>query len=75
MIKKYIITGGPGVGKSSIVLALEQKGEYCISEAAKDIINYHQALGNNEPWIDPEFQDWVLKLQQKREKTIPLNIS
>jgi predicted ATPase len=69
--KKYILTGGPGSGKSSLILALEQKGEYCIREAAEDIIRYQQALGNKEPWTNPDFQDWILKLQLQREQRIP----
>ena len=74
MTKKYILTGGPGTGKSSIILALEQKGEHTIPEAATDVIRYQQALGNKEPWTNPEFQDWILKLQLQREKNIPANI-
>jgi len=74
MTKKYILTGGPGSGKSSLILSLEHRGEYCIREAAEDIIRYRQALGNKEPWLNPEFQDWILKLQQQREAGIPKGI-
>jgi predicted ATPase len=69
--KKYILTGGPSSGKSSLILALEQKGEYCIREAAEDVIKYQQALGNKEPWLNPDFQDWILNLQIQREQRIP----
>ena len=71
MTTKHILTGGPGSGKSSLILALEQKGEYCIREAAEDIIRYQQALGNKEPWLNPDFQDWILNLQIQREQRIP----
>ncbi|MEA3514516.1 MAG: AAA family ATPase [Nanoarchaeota archaeon] len=33
-----MLTGGSGSGKSSIILALEQQGEFVIREAAEDYI-------------------------------------
>jgi len=75
MTKKYILTGGPGTGKSSILLALEQRGEYTLAEAATDIIRYQQALRNLTPWIDTDrFQGDILDLQLRREKNIPTGI-
>ena len=68
--KKYILTGGPGTGKSSIILALEQMGEYTIREAAEDYIKYKQASGQPEPWTEPDFQDRILDLQMQREERI-----
>ena len=44
-MKKYILTGGPGSGKSSILLGLEQQGETIIREAAEDYIKHQQAQG------------------------------
>lgn len=49
MVKKYVITGGPGTGKSSIILALEKKGEHIVHEAAEDFIKLQQARGIKEP--------------------------
>ena len=71
MTKTYILTGGPGTGKSSLILALEQRGEYTIREAAEDHIKLRQANGIKEPWTEPDFQDLILDLQLKREKRIP----
>lgn len=71
MRKTYILTGGPGVGKSAIILALEQKGYIIVREAAEDWIKLQQAKGTKEPWLEPDFQDQILKLQKAREyKTI-----
>lgn len=67
MTKRYVLTGGPGSGKTSIILALEAKGEYVIREAAEDVIRLEQAKGNKEPWKDPNFQYSILKLQMQRE--------
>ncbi|MFH0977691.1 MAG: AAA family ATPase [Candidatus Woesearchaeota archaeon] len=74
MTQKFILMGGPGSGKSSIIMGLEQQGEYVIREAAEDVIRYHQALGKTEPWKHPDFQDWILALQLQREKNIPTGI-
>lgn len=64
----YILTGGPGVGKTSIMLGLEQfHGEHIIREAAMDVIRYHQARQIEEPWTLKDFQDQILKLQLARE--------
>lgn len=67
MRKTYILTGGPGVGKSAIILALEQKGYKVIREAAEDWIKLQQARSIKEPWLEPDFQDQILKLQKTRE--------
>ena len=71
MIQKYVLTGGPGSGKSSIILALEQQGEFVIREAAEDYIRFRQAQGQEEPWTEPDFQDKILDLQIQRESRIP----
>lgn len=73
-MKKIILTGGPGTGKSTLVLALEQKGEYIIREAAEDTIKVLQAKGIKEPWLLPDFQDKILELQLQREGRIPEGI-
>ncbi|MEA3514965.1 MAG: AAA family ATPase, partial [Nanoarchaeota archaeon] len=71
MIQRYVLTGGPGSGKSSIILALEQQGEFVIREAAEDYIRFRQAQGQKEPWTEPDFQDRILDLQIQRESRIP----
>lgn len=71
MTKKIVLTGGPGTGKSSIILALESFGEYTIREAAEDYIKLRQAQGQPTPWIEPNFQTEILGLQIQRESRIP----
>ncbi|OGD31925.1 hypothetical protein A3C91_00665 [Candidatus Azambacteria bacterium RIFCSPHIGHO2_02_FULL_52_12] len=34
-VKKYVLTGGPGVGKSSVIETLAQKGYCVVSETAR----------------------------------------
>ncbi len=67
MARKYVLTGGPGSGKSSIILALEYRGEAVMREVAGDFINLQQAMGIPEPWKDPKFQDRIRNWQVTRE--------
>jgi len=56
MIKKnnfYIITGGPGVGKTTLLKELKKRGFNCIREVARDIIiEQMKTNGNALPWKD-----------------------
>ena len=49
--KFYVITGGPGAGKTTLINALQEKGITCIQEVARDIIK-EQVKMNGEalPW-------------------------
>ena len=64
MTRKYILTGGPGSGKSSILLELRSRGNTIVREAAEDVIRLEQARGNTKPWELPEFQRKILELQE-----------
>jgi predicted ATPase len=70
-MKRYVITGGPGCGKSSIISALEVSGETVVPEAAESFIRYQKARGVENPFLDPSFEDNVLKLQLQKEKHAP----
>lgn len=67
MVKKYVLTGGPGAGKTTILIYLEILGELTIREAAEDLIRYQQVLGIEKPQLAQNFEDDVLKLQLSRE--------
>jgi len=66
----YVLTGGVSVGKTAIILALENKlGERVVREAATDIILFHQARNIKKPWeFFDDFQDQILRLCMMREK-------
>lgn len=66
-MKKYILTGTPGCGKTSIIRALEMTGASVVNEAATDIISYNQSQGHLTPWIYPEFIDDIVLLQKRRQ--------
>ena len=48
---RYIITGGPGSGKSSLLNALSAKGYQCFEEISREIIReQHKIGGDKVPW-------------------------
>jgi predicted ATPase len=67
-MKRYIVTGAPGSGKTAIIHQLETEGFSVVEEAATDVIALWQAKGIVEPWTRPEFIDAILSLQQTRER-------
>lgn len=73
-MKKYVLTGSPSCGKSSVIIALEMLGEHVVHEAATDVIRYKQAQGIEKPWEEADFQEDHYKLQQRREARIPQGI-
>jgi predicted ATPase len=66
-MKRYILTGAPGAGKTAIIRQLELDGFSVVEEAATDVIALWQAKGIAEPWTRPEFIDAIVSLQQTRE--------
>lgn len=66
-MRRFIITGAPGAGKTAIIRQLELDGFSVVDEAATDVIAAAQARGTAEPWTDPSFIDVVADLQKTRE--------
>ncbi len=66
-MKRYILTGAPGAGKTVLLRALERAGHAVVEEAATDVIALAQAEGVAEPWTDPGFVDAIVRLQIQRE--------
>ncbi|MBB5637900.1 putative ATPase [Pedobacter cryoconitis] len=51
--KKYIISGGPGSGKSTLIHGLQQQGYWCSEEVSRKMIIQETAKGSFcLPWID-----------------------
>jgi predicted ATPase len=67
LMKRYILTGTPGCGKTSIIRVLESAGYPVVEEAATDIIAIHQAQGITESWRDASFIDDIVNLQKQRQ--------
>jgi predicted ATPase len=66
-MRRFIITGAPGAGKTAIIRQLELDGFSVVDEAATDVIAAAQARGKAEPWTDPSFIDVVADLQKARQ--------
>jgi len=65
MIEKqiYVITGGPGFGKTSLIEELRQAGYHCSGEFARDLILSQQESGGEIlPWKNAKlFQQNILE--------------
>jgi len=66
-MRRFIITGAPGAGKTAIIRQLELDGFSVVEEAATDVIAAAQAGGTAEPWTDPSFIDVIAGLQNTRQ--------
>jgi predicted ATPase len=50
----FVVTGGPGAGKTTLIRALAQAGFAVVPEAGRRVIQDQQANGGRAlPWIDP----------------------
>jgi predicted ATPase len=68
-MKRYILTGTPGSGKTSIIQVLKRQGYAVVEEAATDINALELRQGNPEPWRQPDFIDNIVRLQKQRQIT------
>lgn len=66
-MKRFILTGMPGSGKTTIIRALASSGYSTVPEAATDVIAVEIALGNPEPWRSPDFIGKIIAIQRQRQ--------
>jgi predicted ATPase len=66
-MRRFVITGAPGAGKTAIVRQLELDGFSVVEEAATDVIATAHASGTEEPWRNPSFIDVIARLQRDRQ--------
>src|SRR5258708_40013458 len=66
-MKRYILTGTPGSGKTSILHELKRQGYWVVDEAATDVIAREQGLGNSEPWLQADFLEGIIRWQRQRQ--------
>ncbi|MCX4391067.1 AAA family ATPase [Micromonospora peucetia] len=67
-MRRYVLTGAPGAGKTTLADALHRRGWLVVSEAATDVIAAEQARGVTEPWCAAAFVDAVARLQRERRE-------
>src|SRR5689334_5493505 len=65
-MKRYILTGAPGSGKTAILRQLEIDGFSVVEEAATDVIAAAHARGVEQPWMRASFLDEIARLQRDR---------
>jgi predicted ATPase len=66
-VRRFIVTGAPGAGKTAIIRQLELDGFSVVEEAATDVIAAAHAQGTPEPWRQPSFIDAIAHLQRSRQ--------
>lgn len=50
---KFVVTGGPGSGKSTLISELSRRGITTMPEAGRSIIRHQTSIGGNAlPWAD-----------------------
>ena len=75
MNQKYIITGGPGTGKTSIINELKKRGFNCIDEVSREIIaDQIQRGGTILPWENQiAFENKIANLRAKQYLSSAVN--
>lgn len=70
--KKYVLTGGPGIGKTTLIELLALRGYAIVPEAARYVIEQEQAIdGDALPWKNnAKFQEKVMQRQLELEEDI-----
>lgn len=66
-MRRYILTGAPGAGKTELIRLLASDGECVVQEAATDVIAHQQTRGVDQPWTSPKFIDDIVTLQRERQ--------
>ncbi|MBI2194593.1 MAG: ATP-binding protein [Planctomycetes bacterium] len=66
---RFVLTGGPGVGKTALLEHLAARGYTVVRETARDLIEEQKALNSTVlPWRDATaFQKRVLEIQLDKE--------
>lgn len=66
-MKRYIVTGAPGAGKTVLLRRLQQDGFAVVEEAATDVNALMIGEGVANPHLQPSFIDDILALQLARQ--------
>ena len=69
----FVLTGGPGSGKTTLVEALEARGYATTEEAGRGVIREQMQGGDGLPWLDRErfaglMFDWELRSYRQAQR-------
>jgi predicted ATPase len=67
MLRRFVLTGAPGAGKTALAVALRDRGYVIVAEAATDVIADEHAHGIAEPWRNGGFLDDIVRLQRQQQ--------
>jgi len=65
-IRRYVLTGAPGAGKTTLADALRRRGHRVVPEAATDVVARFQAAGIDDPEHIGQFIAEILRVQHQR---------
>lgn len=68
---KYVLTGGHGVGKTSLLLYLQYKGQRIIRETSSDYKYIKRAMGILFPFDHDGAESDIVKMQLQQENNVP----
>ena len=73
MNRKYIVTGAPGTGKTSVINELKKRGFHCIDENSREIINDQIKNGGDIlPWKNQvAFENKIINLRTQQYLSSP----
>lgn len=66
-MRRFILTGAPGAGKTTVARLLAEAGHTVIAEAATDLIETAQAAGEDAPWERGDFCEQIAAVQRDRQ--------
>ena len=66
-MRRFVLTGTPGAGKTSILRGLAKRGYAVVGEAATDIVSRRLIDGEAQPWSRASFIDEIVAEQRLRQ--------
>ena len=69
-MRRFILTGAPGAGKTTLIQALASRGQAVAEEAATEVNAIMIARGVAHPSAEPDFIDQIVAMQRDRRLAV-----